>query len=184
EASGPSASASTIVRALAAAEGAPRVASAAERESALAVLGAWIARDWSRGSCGLSVADTPIRRRVLRALGGATAAAPRHRRTALLAHAAALRRALAAPLPLGAERELGALLDASGSHAEWIERALAIVERVPRRASAAGPASPPRVRALILIGPEVRAHQPTPPGEGGRCATFAERTSPHATGAR
>jgi hypothetical protein len=138
-----------VADALIAADGQARDAPGHECDSAMSVISDWIAHDWSRHSCGLTNADSPMRRRLLRAVDGAVRHPPRHRRVAALTTAASLRRALAGPLPLGVERELDALGD--GDRDDWLARADALLARVPPmwRAEAA---QPPSVRALILLG--------------------------------
>jgi hypothetical protein len=177
----PSESPETILRALELASGAPRRPSDAERDDAVRALDAWIARDWTLRSSGLDVADTPMRRRMRRALDEALRVAPRHRRAVILGCARTVRAALAMPLPLGVERALYALAeewlqsscraDAAGlsfrasvaSPSEqrstssrglfdWIADAAGILARSPLGRIAPSERAPTDWRALIVLG--------------------------------
>ncbi|HKP16113.1 MAG TPA: DEAD/DEAH box helicase [Gemmatimonadaceae bacterium] len=119
-----------IVRALELIDGAACHSGDAERESAHRELDDWITRDWARSSSGLVAADSPMRRRMRRALEDALHTVPRHRRAAMLEHAVSVRRALARSLPLGMERALDALAEARAS-ADWLQAAADLVARAP-----------------------------------------------------
>jgi superfamily II DNA or RNA helicase len=150
ESTGPSDRPDEIVRALASANGPPRRVSPSERDAALVTLDDWLTQDWTRHSCGLAAADSPLRRRVLHALDGVVRQAARHRRASILEWAAQVRRALTVPLPLGLERALDALVDGSQTSQDWIATAATLVARVPAREIE--PDGRPAVRALILFG--------------------------------
>ena len=141
-----------IVRALTLASGSPRCASTHEIELALGALDAWLALDWTHRSCGLAAADSPLRRRVLRALDGAMHETPRHRRATMLERAARVRDALTLPLPLGLERTLDALAKGGSASHDWIETAATLVARASARASESGSSGRARVRAVVLFG--------------------------------
>jgi superfamily II DNA or RNA helicase len=149
----PSEAADEIVRALASSSGSPRFAPSGERDAALGALEAWLALEWTHRSCGLATADSPLRRRVLRALDRALQEAPRHRRSSMLECAARVRQALVAPLPLGLERSLGALVQPSVARHDWIEDAATLVTRAPVRSGESATSERAMLRALILFGP-------------------------------
>jgi len=140
-----------VVRALKSADGPVRDTPTGELEDARAALSRWLARDWSQRSCGLESVDTPVRRRVFRAVDAALRRAPRHRRAAVLAVAASLRCALAGPLSLGLERALDQLV-LRGDGDSWLERATDLLG-FDHQASRAAVASAATVRAVILLGP-------------------------------
>jgi hypothetical protein len=137
------------------ASGAARRPRDAERDEALRALEAWMARDWSHRSSGLDVTDTPLRRRVRRALEEAVRTAPRHRRAEILRAAATVRDALTRPLPLGVERALGALADERPILSPWLAMAAALVTRAPVGSIAPSERGPPDWRVLILLGREI-----------------------------
>ena len=139
-----------IVRALASASGSPRCAPATERDEALRAVSEWLVLDWARRSCGLALADSPLRRRLLRALDGAVRDAPRHRRAATLDRAARVRDALTLPLPLGLERALDELVSHGTSRSDWIDDAATLVARAG--GSERGSPGRAEVRAVILFG--------------------------------
>jgi hypothetical protein len=147
----PTESADAVARALASAHGPPRGASSREYEHAMSLLERWLARDWAQRSCGLASVDTPVRRRVLRAIDAVLRRAPRHRRAEVLPAVACLRRALAGPLPLGLERALDALV--AGDSDGWLARATGLLTR-DRPASHAGAVRQATARAFILLGPD------------------------------
>jgi superfamily II DNA or RNA helicase len=149
---GPSESPGTILRALELAAGAPRRVNVVERDDVRHALDAWIAHDWALRSSGLDVADTPMRRRMRRALDEGVHAAPRHRRVEILRCAATVHRALTGPLPLGAERAIEALAEDRSTRAEWIERTAAIVARTPIGRRGPTELGRPNGRVLILFG--------------------------------
>jgi hypothetical protein len=121
-------------------------------------LNEWIARDWLRRSSGLTVAESPMRRRMRRALDDALRAAPRHRRAMAFDRAATIRRALARPLPLGLERALDSLVDTSPTDADWLDAAASLAIRAP--ANVYDPLTgAPRCRALIVFRRETSASQ-------------------------
>jgi len=148
----PSDAPDAIVQALAFANGSPRCESSQERDSALGALDAWLGLDWTHRSCGLGTDDSPLRRRVLRAIDLALHDAPRHRRTTILEWVGRVRRALTLPLPLGLERRLDSLVKESSTGRDWIEEAATLVARAPARSSESGSSGPAMVRALILFG--------------------------------
>jgi superfamily II DNA or RNA helicase len=154
-ASSPSESPEVILRVLELASGAARRPRDAERDEALRALEAWMARDWSHRSSGLDVTDTPLRRRVRRALEEAVRTAPRHRRAEILRAAATVRDALTRPLPLGVERALGALADERPILSPWLAMAAALVTRAPVGSIAPSERGPPDWRVLILLGREI-----------------------------
>ena len=141
-----------VVRALSMASGSSRCASTHEIDAALGALDAWLTLDWTHRSCGLAAADSPLRRRVLRALDAAMHETPRHRRATMLEHAARVRVALTLPLPLGLERTLDALAKGGSATHDWIEAAATLVARACARASENGSSGRARVRALVLFG--------------------------------
>ena len=149
---GPGSAPDTILRALDLASGAPRRFGDDERMSARREVDAWISRDWTQRSSGLDVVDTPIRRRLRRALDDALHATPRHRRAEILRSITTVRRALTQPLPLGLERALDALAGGNSPRAGWIADAVIVVESAPIRTSDGGAIRPPRCRALIVFG--------------------------------
>jgi len=139
-----------IVRALELLDGAACHSDDVERDAAHRELNEWITHDWSRRSCGLVAADSPMRRRMHRALENALRFAPRHRRASIFDRAARVRRALARPLPLGMERALDALADRRSTSADWIAAAADLVVRAP--GCAGTPESGvPRCRVLIVL---------------------------------
>jgi len=149
---GPSESPETILRALELASGAPRCVSEGELHEARREVDAWIALDWTQRSSGLDVADTPMRKRMRRALDDGLRTVPRHRRAEILRSAATVRDALTRPLPLGIERALLSLSDARPRRADWIETAAAVVARAPTGTRGASELGSPSRRALILFG--------------------------------
>ena len=151
----PSESPEVILRVLELASGAARRPRDAERDEALRALEAWMARDWTHRSSGLDVTDTPMRRRVRRALEEAVRTAPRHRRAEILRAAATVRAALTRPLPLGVERALSALADERSLLSPWLAMAAVVVTRAPVGSIAPSERSPPDWRALILLGREM-----------------------------
>ena len=147
----PSERSDQIVRALASASGSARCASPGERDAALRALDEWLTLDWTHRSCGLALADSPLRRRVLRALDGAVRDAPRHRRAATLERVARVRDALTLPLPLGLERSLDELVRHSAASGDWIDDAAALVARSRARVRERGSRGRSEVRAFILF---------------------------------
>ena len=148
---GPGSAPDTILPALDLASGAPRRLGDDERDSALREVDEWISRDWTQRSCGLDVIDTPIRRRLRRALDDTLRATPRHRRAELLRSITTVRSALTQPLPLGLERALDALAGGDSPRAHWVADAVTVVESAPIRTGITG-ATRPRCRALIVFG--------------------------------
>ena len=141
-----------VLWALRRASGAPRRAPPAERNAALAVLHGWLALDWTHRSCGLAAADSPLRRRVLRALDEDLTRTARHRRVAMLESAARVRRALALPLPLGMERALGTIVSGAAGRADWIDEAATLLARTPAAGGGTRSCGPAVLRAMILFG--------------------------------
>ncbi|MFL5620072.1 MAG: helicase-related protein [Gemmatimonadaceae bacterium] len=141
----------TIVRALHFTDGAPRLADPAERDAADRELRGWIAHDWTQRSSGIAVVDSPMRRRIRRALDDALRSTPRHRRASIMECAARVRRALTRPLPLGLERTLTALADERSTQPDWIDAAADLVALAPSRAPE-GESGAPRYLALIVFG--------------------------------
>lgn len=147
----PSGAPEMILTALELADGEPRRETAVERDCAQRAVDEFIALDWTQRSSGLEIADTPLRRRMLRLLEATLRAAPRHRRATIVGCAARVRHALTCPLPLGIERELDALAGRRSASADWVEAADAILARgLSARESVALGRS--RCRALILLG--------------------------------
>ena len=140
-----------VLWALQHASGPPRCAQPAEREAALATLHGWLALDWTHRSCGLAAADSPLRRRVLRALDEALPRTPRHRRVAMLESAARVRQALALPLPLGIERAIETMVSVPASRSDWIDEAATLLARASRGANETRSAGPAVLRAMILL---------------------------------
>jgi superfamily II DNA or RNA helicase len=149
---GPSDAPASILRALEHAAGPARAAHASETETAQRELDEWIARDWLHLSTGIEAVDTPVRRRVRRALEHTLNAAPRHRRAKLIATASTIRHALTRPLPLGVERALDALVDERTSRAEWMEDASAVIARAPTVSGGQASDAPARSLVVILFG--------------------------------
>ena len=116
----------------------------------------WIAREWTRSSSGLTAVDSPMRRRMRRALDDVLHDAPRHRRATIFDRATRVRDALARPLPLGMERALDALAESRSTNADWLDTAADLV--VHARWCAGDPGTgAPRCRVLIVFGgPGVR----------------------------
>jgi len=139
-----------IMRALKLLDGAEHESDAANVDAARLELNEWIARDWTRRSSGLDVVESPMRRRMRRALDEALHAAPRHQRARSLERAARVRRALDRPLPLGLERALDALVDTASTSSDWLEAVADRIVRVPgdARDQARGAA---RCRVLIVF---------------------------------
>ena len=147
----PSDAPDAVVRALASANGSARCASPQELDTALRALDAWLTIDWTHRSCGLAAAESPLRRRVSRALEAVLGNSPRHRRATMLRCATQIRRALALPLPLGLERALDGMVKGEAG-CDWLEDAAALVSRALARAGENGPSGPAALRALILFG--------------------------------
>ena len=147
---GPGSAPDTILPALDLASGALRRLGDGEGDSARREVDEWISRDWTQRSSGLDAVDTPMRRRLRRALDDALRATPRHRRAEILRSITTVRSALTQPLPLGLERALDALAGDS-RRADWVAEAVTIVESAPIRTGATG-ATRPRCRALIVFG--------------------------------
>ena len=156
----------TIARALELADGPPRIASPAERRTALVELSRLLESEWVLRSCGLMVGSHRLRRAMHRRIAAIVAAAPRHQRTAVIALATRLRLRLDAGLPLGAERALvehaatevnvsGVRADESSSQAgrAWLDRALELTSGAPRHAPGVDPLERPLPRAVILLAP-------------------------------
>ena len=144
-----------VVHAVTDAMGRARPCSAQERQHALAELTTHLERERLRITCGVSDDSAPLDGVLERRLAAAIRHAPRHRRTTVLALAAQLRAELGRAMPLGAERELHALLAGvapdGGNGIGWLERAIAVVGRgSPRQAAL----HTPRVVALVVLGPE------------------------------
>ena len=152
--SAPSDTAEAILRALELAGGAPRGVCDAERDEAIRSLTEWIASDWAQRSSGLGAVDTPMRRRVRRAIDEALRHAPRHRRAEILRCVAALRRLLAGPLPLGVERALDALATDRATHTDWIAEAAAVATRTLPAMALEPDRAPEGYRVLLLFGRE------------------------------
>jgi len=146
---------SGVVRAVAAAMGPGRPCSARERQHALAALTAHLEGERLRITCGVRDDAAPLDGVLERRLAAAIRRTPRHRRTTVLALAARLRAELVRPMPLGAERELHALLESvapdGGSDIDWLERAIAVLGRDGARQAEL---HRPRVVALVVFGPE------------------------------
>jgi hypothetical protein len=102
-----------------------------EGERAIETVRRWIEQEHVRMACGVTERPSPLRESVERRIAATVRSSPRHRRAATLALVARLRDALRGTRPLGAERELAALLGASGDGADWLTRALDIVTRAP-----------------------------------------------------
>ena len=141
-----------VLSALERASGAPRCAPLTERDAALAELDGWLALDWTHRSCGLAAADSPLRRRALRALGEALQRSPRHRRAETLDRATRVRQALALPLPLGLERALEAIMDKKASRSDWIDEAATLLSHARRGSDEARTGRPAALRAMIVFG--------------------------------
>jgi hypothetical protein len=150
----PGDSPAAILRALELAAGAPRGVCQIERDEAVRALTEWIARDWARRSSGLGAVETPVRRRVRRAIDDALRSAPRHRRAEIMRCVSALRDPLSGPLPLGVERALEALAAERAARTDWLARAAAVVARSRTDRTSAGDRAPSGYRVLILFGGE------------------------------
>ena len=149
---GPSQAPETILTALDLAAGAPRHICDAEAIAARGQVDEWIGRDWTQQSSGLDAVDTPMRRRLRRALDDALRATPRHRRAEILGCVTMIRHALTHPLPLGLERTLDALAGGRSTRPEWLAEAAAAIESAPIEACDRSASAPPRCRALIVFG--------------------------------
>lgn len=150
----PSEAPEVILRALELAGGAARRPSDVEHERALRELEGWLAHDWAHHSSGLDVADTPMRRRIRRAIEHVVLAAPRHRRAEILQAAAVVRDALTRALPLGVERALDALVGERDASQCWLTSAAAIVARAPVSNAPPRERTAPDWLVLILLGRE------------------------------
>jgi hypothetical protein len=150
----PSDSPDAILHALELAVGAARGVCDAERDEAVRSLTEWIARDWARRSSGMGAVDTPMRRRVRRAIDDELRRAPRHRRAGILRCVATLRHSLAGPLPLGVERALDALAAVRATRTDWIAEAAAVATRTRAKSAVEADRAPPGFRVLILFGKE------------------------------
>jgi hypothetical protein len=139
-----------ILRALNLLDGAEDALDHASYEIAYRQLNEWIARDWTRRSSGLAVAESPMRRRMRRALDDALRTAPRHRRARAFDRATTIRRALARPLPLGLERALDALVDTCPAGTDWLDAAARLAVRAPGSVSDPSTGAP-RCRVLIVF---------------------------------
>ena len=148
----PSDAPDAILRALERAAGAPRAIRDEESDEAVRSLSAWMARDWAQRSSGLGAVDTPMRRRVRRAIDDELRRAPRHRRAEILRCAAMLRQSLSEPLPLGVERALDALAAECAARTDWIAEAAAVATRTRAARALEADRAPPGYRALILFG--------------------------------
>jgi hypothetical protein len=129
---------------------------AAERRQALAEIRRWGEVQSIVQDCGLDGPMTALQTAVHRRLSTMLARAPRHERVRLASLAGELRLALRETRPLGAERQLAALLEepstASGD-AAWLVRACAVV-RGSRPAGAPSTIGPDSgVAVLILFVP-------------------------------
>ena len=147
-----------LLHALRRADGVERATNDAEAITARRSIEQWIMHDWARRSCGLATTESPVRRRMLRRLESALGAVPRHRRRWALALATSIRAALEGRLPLGVERALTELPNDQDC-ARWLERAATLLS------ASADLTSPPadaaraaRIRAIILLGPDLGAH--------------------------
>ena len=149
---GASDTAASILHALERAAGPARCVLASEGETTLRELDDWISRDWTHRSSGIEAVDTPLRRRVRRALEQSLGEAPRHRRATMIADVAMIRHALTRPLPLGVERALDALVDERSTRAEWIEDACSVIARAPTVAGGEASVAPARWRVVIAFG--------------------------------
>ncbi len=134
-------------RAVRAAEGAPaaRRATHAELRAAVRALRRWHARHSTRDA--LQAASPSV---ALARVDAAVASLPAHRRPLRAADAARLRAALAASLPAGVERRLGALDPALVSE-RWLDAALACLAFTPPPADRAGES--PSVSPACGLGP-------------------------------
>lgn len=141
-------------RAVAAAAGDARSVDDAERRDARMALRAFLERERLLADCGVRELVAPMARTVLRHAARRFTAVPRHERARATSALARLRRALARPCPLGAERALCRLVDEGASLAsiDWLERAVAAL---PASARSADPAIDPVVvpGVLLLFGP-------------------------------
>ena len=120
----------------------------------LMALQRWIAADWTRRSCAIGVAASPLRRRVQQRLETLLACVPRHRRVEALSLAGTLRAALSRPMPLGAERALSAQCDVNADQPmPGLLRAVRLVSaargQTPANVALDRPARP---RAMLLLG--------------------------------
>ena len=148
----PSDAPDAILRALERAAGAPRAIRDEESDEAVRSLSEWMARDWAQRSSGLGAVDTPMRRRVRRAIVDELRRAPRHRRAEILRCAAMLRQSLSEPLRLGVERALDALAAERAARTDWIAEAAAVATRTRAARALEADRAPPGYRALILFG--------------------------------
>jgi superfamily II DNA or RNA helicase len=150
----PSDSPDAILRALELAAGEPRGVCEAEQSQAVRALTEWIALDWAQRSSGLGAVDTPMRRRVRRAIDDELRRAPRHRRADILRCAATLRDSLSGPLPLGVERALDTLAADRATREDWLPKAAAVAMRTRTGRTSAADRGPPGYCVLILFGGE------------------------------
>ena len=125
-----------------------------ERAAAVREAARWLEHEQVALDCGVHDGAGTLDAALQRGIAGVLARAPRHARVRLLALAARLRGGLARPRPLGAERELETLLAMHAEHriidVEWLARSIGIIDRAPLRS---GEAEPPRVVALVVLGP-------------------------------
>ena len=143
-----------LLHALRCADGAARSANEAESLAARQQLEQWIAHDWAHRSCFIAPLASPVRQRTLRRIEAALRAVPRHRLRSALSVASSLRAALEGRLTLGMERAVDDLPDDQDG-ARWLARAAALFAVCrDRDASREGDIHAPRVRAIILLGPD------------------------------
>ena len=125
-----------------------------ERAAALGEAAGWLERERVTLDCGVHDGTATLDVVLERRTAGVLARVPLHRRVRLLALATRLRGSLGRSRPLGAERELEMLLAMHSERrivdAEWLARSVGVIDRMPARASEA---EPPRVVALVVLGP-------------------------------
>lgn len=109
----------------------------------------WLAHRAARRELGqMSAGGAQLRRRIGTLISELLAAAPRHRRVALVSLASAARRALRVPLGAGAERSLLMLARAERRDAHWLESIAALSSGRP---APLAHAEDPEIQALIVL---------------------------------
>lgn len=142
----------SVAEAVRFADGTSRPVDAHELELAMCRCEGWIAGEMLARHCGIGIVG-PLGTALDRCIARTIERAPRHRRALLGEQASKLMTSLAAPRPLGVERELRRLLDdaADSDDASWLAAALALAARDTARHPTQDEA--PRITAMVLIGP-------------------------------
>jgi hypothetical protein len=142
-----------VSRAVVLADGYGRPCGRDERVRALAEAADWLEHERIALACGVQEGASPVDAVLERHVARVVHRAPRHQRAMFLRLAARLRATLGGPRPLGAERELEALLQAHATGAindvECLERSITVAARHPARSVRS---DAPWLAALIVLG--------------------------------